>query len=247
MNDLGFLPDIGALWHLAVLAVVQGITEFLPISSSAHLILAPRLAGWQDQGLGLDVAMHIGTLAAVVLYFRRDVIDLVVGTGELLRRRRTERARLAGYIILATLPVLVAGVLLQEVIASDFRNVALIATTTAAFGLLLWWADRRAGQATGTTASLDWRMALLIGVVQAVALVPGVSRSGRRCCAKRCEGFTKELVMVSWGVCRSFLQPVTARRTGQHTLRRCASAARVGLVRSRHCLARGEVRQAGTA
>ncbi len=172
------LPDLLELWHLTVLALVQGVTEFLPISSSAHLILMPRLAGWEDQGLGLDAAMHIGTLAAVMLYFRRDVADLLAGTGDLFHRRTTPRGRLAGQIVLATLPVIVAGFLLRDLIASDFRNPAIIAFTTAAFGLLLWASDRRAGEAAGTVVSLTWRMALAIGLAQAVALVPGVSRSG---------------------------------------------------------------------
>lgn len=172
------LPDLSELWHLTVLALVQGITEFLPISSSAHLILLPRLAGWEDQGVGLDVAMHIGTLCAVVLYFRRDVADLVVGAGEILRRRTSPRARLAAQIVLATLPVIVAGFLLRDSVASDFRSPALIAFTTATFGLLLWVSDRRAERAAGTVEGLTWRMALVIGLAQAVALVPGVSRSG---------------------------------------------------------------------
>lgn len=172
------LPNLLELWHLAVLAIVQGITEFLPISSSAHLILMPRFVGWEDQGVGLDVAMHIGTLAAVVLYFRHDVKALLGGTLDLLRRQRTPAARLAGQIAFATLPVIVAGFLLRDMIATDFRSPALIAFTTAAFGLLLWVSDRKAEGATGTVDSLTWRMALVIGLAQALALVPGVSRSG---------------------------------------------------------------------
>lgn len=188
---MSLLPDMAELWHLVVLAAVQGVTEFLPISSSAHLILAPRLAGWQDQGLSLDVAMHIGTLAAVVLYFRRDVAALAAGTGDILRGHCSERGRLAGQILMATVPVVVAGALLQDVIATDFRNAALIAFTTAVFGLLLWLADRRGDTAVKSTASLDWRMALLIGMAQAVALVPGVSRSGITMTAALALGLTR--------------------------------------------------------
>lgn len=166
------------LLHLIVLAVVQGITEFLPISSSAHLILVPVFTGWADQGLSLDVAMHIGTLVAVVLYFRRDVAMLLTGAVDVARRRSTPAARLTLQIIAATLPVVVAGFLLKDRIESDWRSPVLIMVTTAAFGVLLWTADRRADRAEGTIDGLTWRDVALIGVAQALALVPGVSRSG---------------------------------------------------------------------
>lgn len=166
------------LVQLVVLALVQGITEFLPISSSAHLILVPALTGWDDQGLALDVAMHVGTLLAVVLYFRRDVGALVVGVGDVVRRRRSPAARLALQIAAATAPVVVAGLLLRDRIADDWRDPALIMTTTAVFGVVLWLADRRSGRASGGVEALSWRDAALIGAAQALALVPGVSRSG---------------------------------------------------------------------
>ncbi|GGO61758.1 Undecaprenyl-diphosphatase [Roseovarius pacificus] len=166
------------LLHLIVLAVVQGITEFLPISSSAHLILVPVFTGWADQGLSLDVAMHIGTLVAVVLYFRRDVAMLLTGAVDVARRRSTPAARLTLQIIAATLPVVVAGFLLKDRIESDWRSPVLIMVTTAAFGVLLWTADRRADRAEGTIDGLTWRDVALIGAAQALALVPGVSRSG---------------------------------------------------------------------
>lgn len=166
------------LLHLIVLAVVQGITEFLPISSSAHLILVPVFTGWADQGLSLDVAMHIGTLVAVVLYFRRDVAMLLTGAVDIARRRSTPAARLTLQIIAATLPVVVAGFLLKDRIESDWRSPVLIMVTTAAFGVLLWTADRRADRAEGTIDGLTWRDVALIGAAQALALVPGVSRSG---------------------------------------------------------------------
>lgn len=165
--------------RLTVLAIVQGVTEFLPISSSAHLILVPKLTGWEDQGLGLDVAMHIGTLAAVVLYFWRDVRDLALGGADLVSGRGcSPHARLAVQLMVATLPVVAAGLVLEDLIAEEWRSAALIATTTAVFGLLLWLADRRADRSVGTVGSLTWRAALLIGLAQALALVPGVSRSG---------------------------------------------------------------------
>jgi undecaprenyl-diphosphatase len=167
-----------SLLQIAVLAVVQGVTEFLPISSSAHLILVPALTGWQDQGLALDVAMHIGTLLAVVLYFRRDVGTLANGMAHALRGRTTQDARLMLQIVVATLPVVVAGFLLKDRIETDWRSPALITVTTIAFGLLLWAADRRGSRAEETVEALSWRNAVLIGLAQALALVPGVSRSG---------------------------------------------------------------------
>lgn len=173
MNEEG-IP----LLQLVVLAIVQGITEFLPISSSAHLILVPVFTGWVDQGFALDVAMHIGTLLAVVLYFRRDVAMLLSGAIDVARRRTTPAARLALQIAVATLPVVIAGVLLKDRIENDWRSPVLIMVTTALFGVLLWIADRRADRAEGTVAELSWRDAALIGAAQALALVPGVSRSG---------------------------------------------------------------------
>lgn len=166
------------LVQLAVLAVVQGITEFLPISSAAHLILVPVLTGWADQGLTLDVAMHVGTLIAVTLYFRRDVAALFLGAADMLRARPTARARLTLQIVAATLPVVAAGFMLKEHVETDWRSPALIAATTVGFGLLLWAADRRGDRASGGIRDLAWQAALLIGLAQALALVPGVSRSG---------------------------------------------------------------------
>jgi undecaprenyl-diphosphatase len=172
------VQDGTPLLHLVVLAIVQGITEFLPISSSAHLILVPVFTGWADQGLALDVAMHIGTLLAVVLYFRQDVAMLAGGVVDVARRKSTPAARLSLQIMTATVPVVVAGFLLKDRIESDWRSPVLIMVTTAVFGVLLWIADRRAGHAEGTVGGLTWRDVILIGVAQALALVPGVSRSG---------------------------------------------------------------------
>jgi undecaprenyl-diphosphatase len=164
--------------QLLVIALVQGITEFLPISSSAHLILIPVVTGWADQGLAIDVAAHIGTLAAVILYFRRDVGRLAAGAWDAALRRRTAETRLLVQIAVATIPVIVAGFVLKDMIATDMRSPLLIAATTAGFGLLLFAADRRADDARGGIESLSWTAVLLIGLAQALALVPGVSRSG---------------------------------------------------------------------
>jgi undecaprenyl-diphosphatase len=164
--------------HVVWLALLQGLTEFLPISSSAHLILLPRLMDWSDQGLAFDVAVHLGTLSAVLLYFRRDLVimarDWLVS---LKARELTADARLAWAVIWGTLPAGIAGILLSGVAETYFRSPLLIAATTILFGILLWWADHRRKEARDEH-SLGWRDVLLIGVAQALALVPGTSRSG---------------------------------------------------------------------
>lgn len=167
------------LFHLFLLATVQGITEFLPISSSAHLILLPRLAGMPDQGLVLDVAVHVGTLAAVILYFRGDVSAAFVGLGRLARGRAdTPGARLALLLCVATVPVVLAGLALKLTGAeAALRSVAVIGWATLVFGILLWLADTR-GREDRTLARWSLRHAVMLGLWQAVALIPGTSRSG---------------------------------------------------------------------
>lgn len=163
--------------QLVVLALVQGITEFLPISSSAHLILIPALTGWPDQGLGFDVAVHIGTLLAVIGYFRAEIGAMLVAWSGSPAGRRSPEARLARAVILATVPVVLAGLLFKEFIESQLRSVLVIAVATIGFGLLLGWADWR-GTRQRDEYTLGWRGALLIGLAQMLALVPGTSRSG---------------------------------------------------------------------
>ncbi|MEN8719336.1 MAG: undecaprenyl-diphosphate phosphatase [Oceanococcaceae bacterium] len=180
-----------SILQLLVLALVQGITEFLPISSSAHLILVPALTGWADQGLAMDVALHIGTLLAVLVYFRRDVGALLGGGVDLLRWRYTDSARLALQVAVATLPVMACGLLFRGAIAGELRSAVVIVATTAGFGLLLWWADHRATRAQRTIAGLRWRDVLIIGAAQALALIPGTSRSGITITAALMLGFTR--------------------------------------------------------
>lgn len=173
--DEGILMD----WlNLIVLAMVQGITEFLPISSSAHLILVPQLMAWQDQGLAIDVAMHIGTLLAVMAYFHAEVRRMFAGGINLVAGRPDGDTRLLLQLALATVPVVIVGFLLKDVVATGFRNPLLIATTTIGFGILLWIADRKGATSERALAGMTYRDALLIGLFQALALVPGVSRSG---------------------------------------------------------------------
>jgi undecaprenyl-diphosphatase len=169
-----------SLFLIAVLALVQGVTEFLPISSSAHLVLTRWL--WLSPstdaaaGLALDVALHVGTLAAVMLYFRGDVAVLFRGTLRLLKGHQDGDARLAWLILLATLPAVIMGFTFKTVIETSLRGVEVIAWTTLIFGILLWIADRTS--TNKKISDLDWKKALLVGVAQAFALVPGVSRSG---------------------------------------------------------------------
>jgi undecaprenyl-diphosphatase len=158
-----------------LLAIVQGLTEFLPISSSAHLILPAKLLGWPDQGLAFDVAVHFGSLLAVVWYFRKDLTEMALHTGRaVVERRMNKQAQMVWWLGLATVPAGLAGFLLNDWIESELRSVVVIASSTLVFGLLLGFADRQRG--SGTTLSL--RIVLLIGCAQVLALVPGTSRSG---------------------------------------------------------------------
>ena len=164
--------------QLIVLALVQGLTEFLPISSSAHLILVPAFTDWPDQGLAFDIAVHLGTLIAVVGYFRERVARLIIaGARAPFVRAPDTDGRLAWLLVLATVPVGLAGLLLKDFIESDLRGVAVIGAASIGFGLLLWWADRRDPEVRNED-TLGWRGALLIGAFQALALIPGTSRSG---------------------------------------------------------------------
>lgn len=165
--------------HLIVLSLVQGITEFLPVSSSAHLILVPKLTDWPDQGLLFDVAVHVGTLLAVVLYYHKDVLGMsrsFVTTG-FSRTRMDEHARLAWAVILATVPLGLVGILGKDFIENHLREPLVIAATTIVFGVLLGlsaWVKHRQRQLN----SLNAMDIFIIGCAQALALIPGTSRSG---------------------------------------------------------------------
>ncbi len=156
-----------------VLGVVQGITEFLPVSSSGHLILVPHIFGWPDQGQAFDAVMHIGTLAALVAYFRVELIELISGA---LSRR------LALILLAATIPGGLAGLIFEKVVEARFRSPVLIAATTAGWGVVMWIADRSARPPVeGSDDPLEhvgWARGLVVGAAQALALVPGTSRSG---------------------------------------------------------------------
>ena len=163
--------------HIALVALVQGITEFLPVSSSGHLILLPKLTGLSDQGLIIDVAVHVGTLGAVLLYFRTDVARAIRGLFR-LRNPSDPDARLALGLIIGTIPVVLAGLVLKlSGYDEALRSVAVVGWATLIFGLVLYWADRSGED--GKTAT-DWTLgdALKMGLWQVLALIPGTSRSG---------------------------------------------------------------------
>ena len=159
------------------LGILQGATEFLPISSSAHLLLVPWLLGWESMGLTFDVLVHGGTLAAVVIYFHKEWIRLSKQSLRQFLRQSTEQSRLLGALIVGTVPAVLAGWLLESVIASHLRRPAITGITLGGFGLLLWWADGTASQVR-QLSHVRMRDGLVVGLAQALALVPGVSRSG---------------------------------------------------------------------
>lgn len=167
-----------SLIQLVVLALVQGITEFLPISSSAHLILPHQVMGWPDQGLLIDVAVHVGTLFAVVLFFWRELSWMVIGTLQLLIGKVTPGGRLAMLVVIGSIPVIIIGFLINEYVAEDvLRSVEIIAWTTIIFGILLGVADK-ISLSVRRVEHLKLSDALIIGLCQAFALLPGTSRSG---------------------------------------------------------------------
>lgn len=196
------------VFQAIVLGVLQGLAEFLPISSSAHLALAPWVFGWQDPGLAFDVALHLGTLVAVLWYFRRDWVALIASALQIARRRRVETPQewRVVFLIVGTIPGAVAGLLLEDAAETRLRSPALIAAMLMIMGVVLWAADRYAS-ADKPLNSMRWRDALVIGVSQAFALVPGVSRSGATMSAARVLRFDRQSAAVF-----SFLlsMPITA-------------------------------------
>ncbi len=175
-----------------LLAIVQGLTEFLPISSSAHLILLPRLLHWPDQGLVFDVAVHAGSLIAVLVYFRSELIRMLRSWLRSLAGGAADRdSQLAWWVIIGTLPVVVFGYLLQGLVESELRSPRVIATASIVFGLLLWFADAR-GNRKRSEYQLKWKDVLVIGCLQALALIPGTSRSGITITAGLMLGLTRQ-------------------------------------------------------
>lgn len=182
-----------SLFSLFLLALIQGVTEFLPISSSGHLILLPNLMGTEDQGQAIDVAVHVGTLGAVILYFWRDVKAAIAGVPRLITGRiDTPGAKLAFLLVIATIPVILFGLFLEITgIYDSLRSIKVIGWTMLIFGLVLYWADQNGGHQKRAEA-WDLRDAIIMGLWQAIALVPGTSRSGITITAARYLGYDRE-------------------------------------------------------
>lgn len=180
------------VWQAIVLGALQGLTEFLPVSSSAHLSLTPWVFGWEPAGLGFDVALHVGTLVALFWYFRTEWVKVIQGGITLLRNGKPvdDASRQAFFIIIATIPAGVAGLLLEDLAETVFRAPIVTVTALIVMGLLLWIVDARFPR-DRKRESMRWRDALMIGFAQCLALVPGVSRSGATITAGRALGFDR--------------------------------------------------------
>ncbi len=179
------------LEQIIVLAIIQGITEFLPISSSGHLILVPALTGWKDQGLIVDVMVHMGSFLAVITYFWRDVLALAMGALNLLRGRMTDNGRLGLLIIVATVPAVLFGLFVKKTGVIDaVRGPEIVAWNAIIFGVFMYIADRF-GKQVKVMENMTFMPALAIGLAQAVAIIPGTSRSGITMTAARFLGFQR--------------------------------------------------------
>ena len=178
--------------HIIVLALVQGLTEFLPVSSAAHLILGGRVFGWQDQGLVFDLATHVGTLLAALFFFRRELLGMLQSCTAPVRDEAGRQNRSMVYFLAAaSLPALALGAAAHELVEYLLRDLRVIAITTTVFGLVLWWADVAGGKQR-ELPGMNLRSAVIIGLAQALALVPGVSRSGITITAGRFLGYSPD-------------------------------------------------------
>lgn len=180
------------LHQAIILGIIQGLTEFLPVSSSAHLSLTPWIFSWQEPGLAFDVALHIGTLAAVLWYFRADWIALTRAAFRVLAIRRfdDDASRRLQLLVIGTVPGAVLGYVLQHQAETIFRTPMLTGTTLIVMGIVLWLVDSRS-RADRPLRAMDARDAIIIGLAQAAAIVPGVSRSGATITAGRALGYDR--------------------------------------------------------
>lgn len=174
------------VWQAIVLGIVQGLTEPLPVSSSAHLALTPYFLGWSDPGLAFDVALHFGTLLALIWYFRQEWLEMIASTWRIVTTRRIESVhdRRVLYLIVATIPGGIGGLLLNDLAETTFRSPVIIATSLIVMGILLWVVDRWCVRTRGLE-DITLRDAIIVGCAQVLALVPGVSRSGSTMTAGR--------------------------------------------------------------
>jgi undecaprenyl-diphosphatase len=190
MNDI-------SVWQAAVLGTLQGLAEFLPISSSAHLSLVPWAFNWPEPGLSFDVALHVGTLVAVVAFFWAEWVGLTKAFFSVVGKRKAETVseKRVVFLVIATIPGAIFGLLLEKQAETIFRAPALTATALIIMGALLWWVDRTA-PAQRPLAEMTWKQALLVGCAQVFALIPGVSRSGSTITAGRSLGFDRQSAAV---------------------------------------------------
>ena len=186
------VSKLNPLLEPLVLALIQGLTEFLPISSSAHLILVPRFFGWEDQGLTFDVATHFGSLLAVLVYFRARLAQLVLGSMRgVFQRRYNDDLQFVVKLVVATIPIVVVGALFKDFVEAELRSVVVIGITTIVFGLALLGADI-VGRRSKGEGSMSMQQAFVIGMAQALAVVPGTSRSGITITVALLLGFSRE-------------------------------------------------------
>lgn len=180
------------IFQIVVLALIQGITEFLPISSSGHLLLVPALTGWPDQGLLTDVMVHMGSFLAVVVYFWKDCVNLTLGFADLLRGKVTGWGKLALLIVLGTIPAVLFGLFLDKIGFMEMvrQMPGVVAWNAIVFGILLFLCDRY-GMSSRRMSDMTWLPALIIGIAQAIAIIPGTSRSGITMTAGRALGFER--------------------------------------------------------
>jgi len=172
------------------LSIIQGFTEFLPISSSAHLILVPKLFGWDDQGLAFDVALHVGSLLAVLYYFKFEIITIIKDILSSIKFRKSVGESTLGWaVLIGTIPVGLAGLSFNDFISDNLRSPLVIAATTIIFGLALFFSDRKVG--IKNESDITIKLAILIGIAQAIALIPGTSRSGITITAALFLGFSR--------------------------------------------------------
>jgi undecaprenyl-diphosphatase len=187
-----------SIFEIVLLGIVQGLTEFLPVSSTAHLVVIPRLFGWPDPGLAYDIALHVGTLAAVLIYFFRDWVHIIANGFGLKSDRDPELRRnrmLLWLLVVGTIPAGIAGLALQKAADSTLRTLPIIGASAIVIGLFMWWADR-AGRGQKTLGHVSWADSLTVGFAQVLAIIPGVSRSG---------------ITISAGLLRNLDRPTAAR------------------------------------
>tara|TARA_B100000965_G_scaffold276616_1_gene234441 strand:+ start:2700 stop:3497 length:798 start_codon:yes stop_codon:yes gene_type:complete len=178
-------------FQIIVLGIIQGLTEFLPISSSGHLVLVPKIFGFTDQGVNFDIAVHLGSLFAVVLYFRGDLFLMLSSILSFQKNTNNRDVKLFLYLIIATIPSVFMGYFLSDLIEEQLRNPLIIASTLSLFGVLMWIADKKSVR-KDTVYNLDFTKAVIIGIAQSLALVPGTSRSGITMTAALFLGLKKE-------------------------------------------------------